>query len=505
MNVKAAFARAKEYEAPDPAPWPAPDMSLVSSERRDPPSFPAEVFGPWGDWIAAAAECKGAAPDYVAHALLAVAGSLIGNTRWAAPQSGWTEPPIIFAALIGDPSASKSPAMDAVLDPVRQLESELAHDYADKLREHKDVAAIAAVSESAWKDEIRAAVKDGNEVPNRPAAAYAPDAPVRPRLKFSDATPEKVAEILEVLWRSLLLHRDELSGWLGNMNKYSGGGDRAFWLEAYGGRSYTVERVKRPEPITVDRLTVAILGTIQPDRLSTLLLNGDDDGLLARLAVVWPERAPLKRPTTSIDEMVAQRALQRLHGLQPAHDENGKPRPSFVPFDDDAVDLLYEFRETCRILEDGAEGLMKSHVGKFPGLAIRLAVILAYLDWAIGSDPAEPGRVTCNELGRACHYVVKYLYPMAMRAYGDAAAPAEERAAIQLAKMTLEGCWTEFGIRDVVAKKRAGLRSSKEVNAATRVLIDAGWVRLEVGTKPQRGPSRRVYAVNPALAGETIP
>ena len=87
MNVKAAFARAKEYEAPDPAPWPAPDMSLVSSERRDPPPFPAEVFGPWGDWIAAAAECKGAAPDYVGHALLTVAGSLIGNTRWAAPSS----------------------------------------------------------------------------------------------------------------------------------------------------------------------------------------------------------------------------------------------------------------------------------------------------------------------------------------------------------------------------------------------------------------------------------
>jgi hypothetical protein len=272
------------------------------------------------------------------------------------------------------------------------LESELARDYTDKLRKHEDAATVAAVSESAWKENIKAAVKDGSEVPDRPAAACAPDAPVRPRLSFSDSTPEKVAEILEALWRSLLLRRDELSGWLGNMNKYSGGGERAFWLEAYGGRSYTVERVKRPEPITVDRLTVAILGTIQPDRLSTLLLNGDDDGLLARLAVVWPERAPLKRPTTSIDEEVAQRALQRLHGLQPAQDENGKPRPSFVPFDDDAVDLLYEFRETCRAFEDSVEGLMKSHVGKFPGMAIRLAVIFSYLDWAIGSDAAEPGR-----------------------------------------------------------------------------------------------------------------
>jgi hypothetical protein len=505
MNVKAAFASAEEYEALDPNPWPAPDMSLIRSERRDPPPFPAEVFGPCADWIKAAAECKGAAPDYVGHTLLTVVGSLIGNTRWAAPQSGWSEPPILFSALIGDPSAGKSPAMDAVLDPVRELETDLAHDYTDKLQEHEDAATIAAVSKSAWKEDIKAAVKDGSELPARPSAARTPDAPVRPRLSFSGATPEKVAEILEALWRSVLLRRDELSGWLGNMNKYSGGGDRAFWLEAYGGRSYTVERVKRPEPITVDRLTVGIIGTIQPDRLSTLLLNGDDDGLLARLAIVWPERAPLRRPTMSVDETVARRAFQRLHELQPAYDEDGKPRPHFVPFDDGAVELLYKFRECCRGFEDTSEGLMKSHIGKFPGLAVRLSVIFAYLDWAIGDVAAEPGRVTAAHLGRACHYVAEYLRPMAIRAYGDAAAPSEERAAIQLARMILDAHWTEFSIRDVVAKKRSGLRSSKEVNAATRVLIEAGWIRMETGPKPQRGPSRTVHAVNPAIYGENMP
>jgi hypothetical protein len=500
MNVKAAFASAKEYEAPDLNPWPAPDMSLIRSERRDPPPFPAEVFGPWADWIAAAAECKGAAPDYVGHTLLTVAGSLIGNTRWAAPQSGWSEPPILFSALIGDPSAGKSPATDAVFDPVRQLEKELAHDYADKLREYEDSATVAAVSESTWKDAVKVALKDGSEVPNRPVAAYAPDAPVRPRLIFSDATPEKVAEIQAVLWRSLLLHRDELSGWLGNMNKYSGGGERAFWLEAYGGRPYTVERVKRPEPIIVDRLAIGILGNIQPDRLSTLLLHGDDDGLLARLGVVWPEKVPLKRPTTSVDEVVAQRAFQRLHNLQPAYGEDGKPQPWFVPFDGEAVNLLYEFRERCRALEDSAEGLMKGHVGKFPGLAIRMAVIIAYLDWAIGADAAEPGRVTCNEMGRACHYVAEFLYPMAMRTYGDAAAPAEERAAMKLAGMIVSKRLREFTSRDVQREKQAGLRSKAEIDPALMVMVQAGWLRSQ--TETTGGRPRHVYHVNPAVHGE---
>jgi len=36
------------------------------------------------------------------------------------------------------------------------------------------------------------------------------------------------------------------------MTRYAGGGsDRPFWLEAYGGRGHTVERMGRP-PVQVD-------------------------------------------------------------------------------------------------------------------------------------------------------------------------------------------------------------------------------------------------------------
>ena len=90
--------------------------------------------------------------------------------------------------------------------------------------------------------------------------------------------------------------RDELAGWLEGMARYSGGGsDRPFWLEAYGGRGFTVERMGR-EPLTIDRLSIGVVGGIQPDRLNTLLFKSDDDGLLARFLPIWPEPAPLKRP-----------------------------------------------------------------------------------------------------------------------------------------------------------------------------------------------------------------
>ncbi len=50
---------------------------------------------------------KGDPPGHVLGAVLAVAGSLMGKARWVAPWYGWGEQPIIWAMLIGLPSAGK--------------------------------------------------------------------------------------------------------------------------------------------------------------------------------------------------------------------------------------------------------------------------------------------------------------------------------------------------------------------------------------------------------------
>ena len=57
--------------------------------------------------------------------------------------------------------------------------------------------------------------------------------------------------------KGLLIVRDELAGWIAGMNAYHGGG-RSFWIEAYGGRPYRVERKSHPDPVIVPRLAVAV-------------------------------------------------------------------------------------------------------------------------------------------------------------------------------------------------------------------------------------------------------
>ena len=49
------------------------------------------------------------------------------------------------------------------------------------------------------------------------------------------------------------------------MTSYNDAG-RAFWVEAYGGRPYRLERQKHPEPIEIAYFVVAVYGSTQPDR-----------------------------------------------------------------------------------------------------------------------------------------------------------------------------------------------------------------------------------------------
>jgi hypothetical protein len=481
--------------------WLAPESRFLRPELPKPPAIPIDdVMGArWAQWIRQAAQAKAAPPDYVAAALLSVAGALIGNTRWASPWAGWAEPPVIWAMAIGSPSMNKSPGLDAVLTPLKRMEREARAKVEADLSEWRGKAEIAKLAEQTWKEAVKTALKAGDDMPAKPEAANPGPEPVMPRFALTDATVEKIGVILAGQPRGALLARDELSGWLMGMTRYSGGGsDRPFWLEAYGGRSYSVERMGR-DPVYIDRLTVGVLGGIQPDKLKTLLFKSDDDGLLARFLPVWPEAAPIMRPDLGSDDAFLQSAFERLLSLEMPSDDAGIKRPWFVQYSEDARCLLDDFRQTARSWETGAEGLLLSFAGKLPGLAIRLSLILAYLDWA-GGDAENPSEITQGHFRRAAHFVETYVLPMARRAYADASTPKPERAARRLVSVIQDQGWQSFSTRDVLRLERGGLGTKADLDPALVLLEDAQIIRtIPEVAKAKGGRPARLYAVNPAL------
>ena len=486
--------------APD---WPEPDPRFLRETIPPAPPLPlVETFGPrLANWIERAAEAKSAPPDYVVAGLLAVVGSAIGNTRWVQAWSGWSEPPILWTMLIGAPSSNKSPALDAVMGPLREVERELRRDMEGDVAAWTEKAEVAKLTEAAWREAVKAAIKADETPPERPASANSGDAPFLPRFAISDSTVERLGVILANQPRGTMMLRDELAGWLQGMTRYAGGStDRPFWLEAYGGRSYPVERMGR-DPVHIERLSIGATGGIQPDRLKSLLMkSGDDDGLLARFLPIWPDPAPLRRPRDMADDGFLMAVLRRLVGLRMYTDEKDVTRPWMIRLNAPAQGRLDTLRSELRALECGSEGLILSYIGKMNGFTLRLSLILTMLDWATDGASAEPVEVTAETFDRAANFSLSYAIPMARRAYASGSASKGEAAARRLVHAIRDRAWQSFTSRDAMRLRLSGLQSAAQLNPVLQMLADGDVIRDVPQVMAETGgrPARR-YAVNPAV------
>jgi hypothetical protein len=152
-----------------------------------------------------------------------------------------------------------------------------------------------------------------------PREAIDPGPFVAPRLHVSNATIERLAQLLEVQPQGALLLSDELAGLFLNMSRYSGGQDNEFWLEAWNGGHYTVERMSRPA-VSIDRLLIGVVGGMQPDKLARSFA-GDSDGMTARFLYAWPPEPgykPLSNDVAEVEPAIVN-ALTRLVGLPSPH------------------------------------------------------------------------------------------------------------------------------------------------------------------------------------------
>ncbi|RAK15009.1 uncharacterized protein DUF3987, partial [Salipiger aestuarii] len=179
--------------------------------------------------------------------------------------------------------------------------------------------------------------------------------------------------------------------------------------------------------------------------------------------------------------------------LGAARDDSGVKRPFYIVFSDAAADALQGFRQQCRAWEAEATGLFKGHIGKMPGLAVRVAGVLAHLDWAAEAGAPYPDKIGSGHIARACHLVGGHLRLHAFRAYGAASPPDDIRNARRIADVIRSEDWQSFTARDIQRRGLAGLQLANAVQAALDVLEQADWVmrfREETGGKP-----RVVYAV----------
>ena len=261
------------------AAWPEIDLRLLCGDGTQPPELTHEMLPVgWVDIVWASAMSAAAPPDYVALSMIVAAAGTVGNARVVLTRAGWAEPSVLWGALVGFPSAHKSPAMTDTRNALTHIDRKLF---------------------SAWKFEceqidanyqleveLTGASKKKGKKPDKPTK------PPLPQLLHDDVTLEKLTISMADNPHGAIVFYDELAAWFSSFARYAADGDasgaRAFWNKAHDARSHKRARVKdEGPPVSIPRAACSVAGGIQPDRLRQFW-STTNDGMLARVMFVWP-------------------------------------------------------------------------------------------------------------------------------------------------------------------------------------------------------------------------
>jgi hypothetical protein len=472
-----------------------PDWTLLDDRRGDLPDLPVEALpASMRDWLLRAARGAGVTPAHVAVPLLGIASSLIGTARRVRACRSWSEPLTMWVAVIGFSGTGKTPGLDVTRRVLSVIERARKHKIAEMQREHETRAQRAKAERKKWEKAVAEAVEAELPAPPKPADATEPGAFVAPRLCLSDATIERIAVLLEVRPQGMAFVADELARLFLNMNRYSNGQDNEFWLEAWNGKNFVVERQGRP-PVVLDYLLVGVIGGLQPDKVARAF-EGDEDGMYARFYFAWPEEPahmPLSNEASEIEPEI-QNALTRIVDL-PAG-EDGVFAPRTVDLSPEGFSAFETFRTFLAQAKAELDGREREWAAKGATHVLRLSGTLSYLDWAMLGG-AEPQSIAEQYVEAAVQLWRDYFWPhsrAALRQIGLTEKHNNARRAL---------CWiranqkTEVSLLDIRREALGRRLDAEQTRSLLDGLVRAGWLKL-VSTKTG-GRAIHRWRVNPLL------
>ncbi|MFL6448519.1 MAG: DUF3987 domain-containing protein [Bryobacteraceae bacterium] len=441
-------------------------------------------------------------PDFAAVGTLASLYGAINRRCKIQPKANdtsWKVTPNLWGAIIAPPGLLKSPLIEASLRPLKRIERGWRQLYAEAQERYKDELELHDIKVAAWRTQALAAEKTGGNVPVKPQT---PKAPECKRNIVNDATFEAVHAAMSTNPAGVFLVRDELTGWLTQMDRPGREGERAFYLEAWNGDgSYTIDRIGRGV-IHVDACCISLFGGIQPARLrsyiSDTIRDGPaNDGLIQRFQVmVWPDVPRhweyVDRPPNAEAEEVIQTMLSKILSLD---SEN----PLVYRFCPEAQELFIHWLSEleAKVRGDDLHPALIAHLSKYRSLMPSLALIFELSDYICGTGSGS--LVSPANAAKAALWC-DYFESHATRVYSCIVTP-QLRLARELAeKIKKRKLDAIFSVRDVYLKGWSGLDSPEAARQAVEVLTETHWIRPYVGDEGTKGgrPSEQ-YEINPAV------
>jgi hypothetical protein len=477
-----------------------PEAPAVSAFKP----FPAGVLPePIRGFVTQAAKAIGCDASYIALPLLSGLASAIGNTHRIALKRGWTEPAIVWTAIVGESGTMKTPAFKLAMKAIRKAQ-DLAWKEYEAARTDWEAQHLRYEAElTTWKrDAAKAKPGDGYSV----APPVKPAPPIARRYIVSDTTTEALAPILLGNSRGVLLARDELAGWLGSFDRYAkagkAGADSAHWLSMHNGEAMTIDRkTGMPPTIHVPSASVSITGGIQPGILARALgQEHHESGMAARVLYAMPTRKPKQWTEADLDadtEAAVAMVFDRLFGLTHETDDEGDEQARVLPLTGDGKRAWVTFYNEHATEQVELSGDLSAAWSKLEGYAARLALVIHLTRWAAGDATLlDSARVDQASIAAGVA-LARWFGDEARRVYAILSESDEDRETRRLVEW-IDRKGGTVTARDLTRGPRIYKRDPERAARALADLVASGeavWVHDDPSSKGGR-PTDRIRLVS---------
>lgn len=495
-----ALAKLNNADKLDAEPWPdnAPDVPGAV----EPEALPIQVL-PEGlrahiESVTRSLQVPADLPIMLALGTLsaAVTGRVNVEVR-----GGWTEPASIYTACILPPASRKSPAFDAMTEPLRRWEAETIKRAATQFLAAQDAVGVAERRLDKAKGDAAKGKAEAAEVEHARLDLEVLKAKVPPdgRLLAGDVTPEAMVLRMAAQGGKLAILEPEPGPLQLLAGRYSDAARLDELKKAWSRETLTVDRVGR-ESLRVERPALTLALCLQPgvlDRLSNAQAFRDE-GVLARFLWCRPDHGLGSRLTGRAVPPLNQKARDRYGRLIERLAES-TPTGTVLTMSDDAMDALDRFAGAVEpeLGDDGAYFRILDWAGKAVGQSVRVAALLELARWENAQGP-PPSEISGAAMESAIA-LIQALTTHALAVLAPVSSAEELLGYVFRRALDLEAGST---LRDLFerTKGRAAIETMDDLQRNIDELAKRGCLRLVHTPKPGPGrPPSPTIEINPAL------
>jgi hypothetical protein len=453
---------------------------LVPGQVPEFQPFPVESLPqPVQQFVTAQANSLNCDTSAVALPVLSVLASAIGGTRRIELKRGWSEPAILWTALVNEGPSPHEAIIAAAIVPLQarqavaeQQRQELFPKYRQKLANHR-------YNERRY-----------------PSANLPPAEPIAERSLTVDWSLPSLSRLLSRQSRGLLVCPQELDGWL---KRTSGAGERAAiqrqaWLDLYGGRSVTIEG---RTAATLTPAAVSLTGTLSADLFTQKFAKqGGACELTSRLLIASPEARPQCWTDEEMDQATEEGfagVINKLFALPEV--VSGAPRTGCVTLSAEARNHIDMFMTDLGLRQSQIDEALSHWTSHLTAQAARLALVIHLSRYAAGEE-VDPLLCDATSMQHGIALARWFAYE-AQRVLKKVSLTAERRDLQQLYEWIRRHPAGSVTIRDVCRSNSRKYPTAQCAMAAMTKLKDSGlcqWCPTTPGPKGGR-PTHRMEVI----------